>query len=70
MLDQTGEPYKMGTGTNTVQIYAAGFADDLTAIAPTHKDYVLQMELANKYQSFFGIELNADTDHHHHPINI
>ena len=77
-LDQTGEPYIMGTGANTVHIYAAAFADDLTVVAPTHKDYVLRMELTNKYLSFFGVELNAvkttytyaNTVHHHHPINI
>ena len=77
-LDQTGEPYIMGTGANTVHIYAAAFADDLTVVAPTHQDYVLRMELTNKYLSFFGVELNAvkttytyaNTVHHHHPINI
>ena len=77
-LDQTGEPYKMGAGSNNVHIYAAAFADDLTVVAPTHKDYVLRMEFANKYLSFFGVELNAvkttytyaNTGHHHHPINI
>jgi hypothetical protein len=68
----------MGTGDNTVHIYAAAFADDLTVVAPTHKDYVLRMELTNKYLSFFGVEQNAvkttytyaNTVHHHHPINI
>jgi hypothetical protein len=58
----------MGTGANKVEIYAAAFADDLTVIAPTHKDYTLRMELTNKYHSFFGIELKADR--HHKPIQI
>ena len=49
----------MSTGENRVEIYAAAFADNLTVIAPTHKDYTLRMELTNKYLSFFGIELNA-----------
>jgi hypothetical protein len=51
-LDHTGAPYIMGTGDNKVEIYAAAFADDLTVIAPTHKDYKLRMELTNKYLSF------------------
>jgi len=77
-LDRTGDPYIMGTGENKVEIYAAAFADDLTVIAPTHKDYKLRMELTNKYLSFFGIELNAskttytyaNTDRHYEPIQI
>ena len=77
-LDRTGDPYIMGTGENRVEIYAAAFADDLTVIAPTHKDYTLRMELTNKYLSFFGIELNAskttytyaNTDRHYEPIQI
>ena len=34
----------MGTGDNKVEIYAAAFADDLTVIAPTHKDYKANKE--------------------------
>ena len=55
----------MGTGENRVEIYAAAFADDLTVIAPTHKDYTLRMELTNKYLSFFGIELKQAKPHTH-----
>jgi hypothetical protein len=43
-LNHTGAPYIMGTGDNKVEIYAAAFADDLTVIAPTHKNYKLRME--------------------------
>ena len=50
-LDRTGAPYAMGTGDNRMEIYAAAFADDLSVIAPTHKDYKLQLELTKNYLS-------------------
>ena len=58
-LDITGEPYTLGTGDNTVNIAAKAFADDLTVVAPTNKDYTLRMNYSNKYLCFFGVELNS-----------
>jgi hypothetical protein len=58
-LQTTGAPYIPGDKNSPpLPITALAFADDLTIIAPSHHDYVLRMDLANRYLSFFGVEFN------------
>ena len=71
-------PYTLGTGLNTVDIWATAFADDLTIVGPTHAAYVARMKFANQYLSYFGVELNttkttytyANTSRHYESVHI
>ena len=63
-LRKIGTPYTMGTGADTVDIWATAFADDLTIIAPTHEAYIARMAFTNAYLSSHSHELQEILQSH------
>ena len=58
LLDDTPDPYVIGTGCDAQPLRAIAFADDMTVVSATHKGYRIRMALTSEYLNFFEVELN------------
>ena len=64
LMDDTADPYIMGSGLSAVHIRILAFADDTTIFASTHNGYLERMALAGKYFGIFGVNFSPTKTHY------
>ena len=64
LMEDTADPYIMGTGLSAIHIRILAFADDTTIFASTHKGYLERMALAGKYFGIFGVNFSPTKTHY------
>ena len=64
LMEDTVDPYIMGTGLSAIHIRILAFADDTTIFASTHKGYLERMALAGKYFGIFGVNFSPTKTHY------
>ena len=64
LMDDTADPYIMGSGLSAVHIRILAFADDTTIFASSHKGYLERMNLAGKYFGIFGVNFSPTKTHY------
>ena len=64
LMEDTSDPYIMGSGPSAIHLRILAFADDTTIFASSHRGYIERMELAGKYFGIFGVNFSPSKTHY------